>query len=126
MSKEKIEKAKERLSNPKKEDLIEIIRRFKRNGIENYCIAKNETLETLLQYIKELEADNYECNNIINNYIDEMNRNDKIIDEMVSVIIASNICKYFIKDNCKHYAGENKKLCDECIKQYFEKKVEEE
>ena len=54
----------------------------------------------------------------------ENNKKNKMIDEMVNVIIASSICGYFIKDNCKHYAGENKKLCDECIKQYFEKKVE--
>ncbi len=119
LSKEEIEKAKE--------EGYEIIENFKEATTEftkDIFPKKAKAIETLLQYIKELEADNYECNNIINNYIDEMNRNDKIIDEMVSVIIASNICKYFIKDNCKHYAGENKKLCDECIKQYFEKKVE--
>ena len=71
MSKEEIEKAKKKLSKPKKYDLIEIIRIFKRNGIETYCITKNETIQTLLQYIKELEADNYECNNIISDYIEE-------------------------------------------------------
>ncbi len=68
-------------------------------------------ISNILKYIDQLEQEN--------------NKQNKIIDEMTKVIIASGICDYFIKDNCKHYAGENKKLCDECIKQYFEKKVEE-
>lgn len=28
-----------------------------------------------------------------------------------------------IKQHCVEYAGENKMTCDECIKKYFEKKV---
>ena len=78
-SKEEIEKAKGKLNNPKKYELIEIIRIFKRNGIENYCIIENKTIETLLQYIDQLEADNYECNNIIKDYIAERNN---LIDKM--------------------------------------------
>lgn len=27
-------------------------------------------------------------------------------------------------EKCKYYAGENKKICDECIKQYFERQAE--
>ena len=57
LSKEEIEKAKKKLSKPKKYDLIEIIRIFKRNGIETYCITKNETIQTLLQYIDQLEQE---------------------------------------------------------------------
>lgn len=51
-----------------------------------------------------------------------LEKKDKIIDLMIKVMIDSSICDYFIKQNCKHYAGENKKLCDVCIKEYFEKK----
>ena len=55
LSKEEIEEAKEKLNSSKKEDLIEIIRIFKRNGIENYCIVENKTIKILLQYIDQLE-----------------------------------------------------------------------
>ena len=112
MNKEEIEKAKEFMNNIK-QTIQENNMLF---GEENITIkAGKETaqnIEILLQYIDQLEQENKKLN--------------KMIDEMTKVIIASSICDYFIKDNCKHYAGENKKLCDECIKQYFEKKVEEE
>lgn len=70
-SKEEIKKAKEMLSNPQKEDLIEIIRIFKRNGIENYCITKNETIETLLQYIDQLEQENINFKMVLDDGLDK-------------------------------------------------------
>ena len=37
----------------------------------------------------------------------------------------SDFCQYIDETiRCKNYAGENKLTCDECIKQYFERKVE--
>ena len=115
LSKEEIEKAKRMLSNPKKEDLIEIIRIFKRNGIENYCIAKNESIETLLQYIIQLEQEN--------------NKQFKIIDEMAAYIagldIDEDICKKVEKSLCNGKTSAPVSSCIECIRQYFEKKVEE-
>lgn len=56
----------------------------------------------------------------------EIEKKDRIINAMTKVIIDSSICDYFIKQHCKHYAGENKKLCDECILEYFTKLVEGE
>lgn len=53
---------------------------------------------------------------------------DKIIDLMANHIATSdsNLCEYLdITTKCKYYAGENKKLCDDCIKQYFENKAKE-
>ena len=52
----------------------------------------------------------------------------KIINLMANHIATSdsNLCEYLdITTKCKYYAGENKKLCDDCIKQYFENKVKE-
>ena len=112
LNKEEIEKAKEKLNNPKKEDLIEIIRMFKQNGIENYCIAKNETMETLLQYIDQLEADNYELNNRLNEFIEDDKKQNKIIDEMSKFIL-------------KITNREESELNIEREKQHFRKKVEE-
>lgn len=79
--------------------------------IYHNLIKEKESLEIILNLIKSQQ--------------EELEKKDKIIDEAVAVIIDSSICDYFIKDNCKHYAGENKKTCDNCIKQHFEKKVEE-
>ena len=58
-------------------------------------------------------------------HIKESQEKDKIIDLMAKVMIDSSICDFFIKQKCEHYAGENGKTCDECIKQYFENKAKE-
>lgn len=58
----------------------------------------------------------------------ELEKKDKMIDEMALNIATndSNLCQYIDETiRCKKYAGENKLTCDECIKQYFERKVEE-
>ncbi len=55
----------------------------------------------------------------------ENEEKNKMIDSMIKVMIDSSICDYFIKEKCKNYAGENGKICDDCIKQYFENKVKE-
>ncbi len=52
---------------------------------------------------------------------------NKIIDLMAYDIATndSDLCQYIDETRrCKKYAGENKLTCDECIKQYFERKVE--
>lgn len=64
-----------------------------------------------------------------NTVLSMLEEKDKIIDLMANHIATSDsdLCEYLdITNKCKYYAGENGKLCDECIKQYFEKKVEEE
>ena len=51
---------------------------------------------------------------------------DKIIDLMANHIATndSNLCQYLdMTTKCKYYAGENGKICDNCIKQYFENKA---
>ena len=80
LSKEEIEKAKEELNN-----YIIIINKTKDTENEWHGYYNNELhelkrdIETLLQYIDQLEADNYECNNIIKDYIAERNN---LIDKM--------------------------------------------
>ena len=110
LSKEEIEKAKE--------VCIKLI-----VYLPNFHLGGSEDIETLLQYIDQLEQENKTLKHTNKTYKGRLNKQNKIIDEMVEVINASSICDYFIKDNCKHYARKDKKLCDECIKQYFEKKV---
>ena len=67
---------------------------------------------------------------ILQNQLDLANakniEKDKIIDLMANSIAAndSNLCQYIdITTKCKYYAGENGKICDECIKQYFERQA---
>ena len=79
----------DKLKNGKKYTLVEIIRVFKKEGIENFRITRKEYLDIILNLlekqdnrIKKLEADNYECNNIIRDYIEDWKLKTKIIDLM--------------------------------------------
>lgn len=67
--------------------------------------------------------------NLIKKQQAEIEKKDKMIDLMANNIASSDsdLCQYIDETiRCKYYAGENKKLCDDCIKQYFEKQVESE
>ena len=60
---------------------------------------------------------------------EHLKKKDKIIDLMAYDIATndSDFCQYIDETRrCKEYAGENKLTCDECIKQYYERKVENE
>ena len=84
-----------------------------------------ETDESL-HYVEDLLQEAYKV--ILSDYkrvLKENEEKNKIIDSMIKVMIDSSICDYFIKENCKNYAGENRKICDDCIKEYFENKVKE-
>ena len=71
--------------------------------------------------IKELEAYNYECNNIIRDYIEELEFKDKLIDAMLEVIeeCRANDCLYSDEIDLSQIAG------TEQIKQYFENLAKE-
>ena len=104
MSKEEIEKAKEMLNKLKDYKVL-----VSGGFVEILTEEEKDAIEILLQYINQLEADNYACNNIINDYIENDNKQNKIIDEMTNKIYEEGII------------WKNK----EEAKQYFEKKVEE-
>jgi len=85
--------------------------------------------KNIKEYIKQLEADSYETNNIINQYIEEIEKKDRIIDEIAKELESiSGTCpldmyldtyweKYNDCSKCKNtYA--------KCFKEYFTKKVE--
>lgn len=86
-------------------------------------MTEKEARERVEKYIKSFNGNALDCV-AIGTVLTFLEKKDKIIDLMIKVMIDSSICDYFIKQNCKHYAGENKKLCDVCIKEYFERKVE--
>lgn len=91
-----------------KEQAIEALKEHKRQIDKKYINTRNsKAIETVLSMLEE---------------------QDKIIDLMVNNIATSdnNLCEYLdITNKCQYYAGENKKLCDDCIKQYFENEAKE-
>lgn len=94
---------------------------FQNNMCEHRCILYNEK--------EELKADLYEANNIISDYIDITTKQEKMMDKMISMLedygadefICNEVSKILYKNN-KICNGN----CKECIKQYFEKKAEED
>ena len=115
LSKEEIEKAKEMLNKLK--DYKALVRG---GFVEILTEEEKEAIETLLQYIDKLEADNYACNNIINDYIENDKKQNKIIDEMIDMISSLDLTI-----NMVAFGGQARFGSNEEIKQYFEKKVEE-
>ena len=111
MKENSIEEALKKLSTVKKIKIYELLRTFKREGIENFVTTRKKYIDVILSDYKRVLKENEEKN--------------KIIDSMIKVMIENSICDYFIKEKCKNYAGENGKTCDECIKQYFGNKVKE-
>ncbi len=112
LSKEEIEKAKEKLIKLKEKVNIEDIDM-------NDCFNGEhiEAIQILLQYIDQLEQEN--------------DTQNKIIDEMglalASYDIDEEICKNQVAPLCdKNSLEVTVDICVKCIKQYFEKKVEEE
>lgn len=88
---------------------------FQNNMCEHRCILYNEK--------EELKADLYEANNIISDYIDTTAKQEKMIELMLEYLnfygVEDDICTAELSKDC----NEN---CKECIKQYFEKKAEED
>lgn len=83
----------------------------------------NEQLKENVRLQNELNEENKRCMILANN--DKFK--EQVIDEMAIYInnfdIDEDICKK-VDEPCKNYAGENGKLCNECIIDYFTKKVE--
>ena len=124
LSKEEIEKAKEKLSKFMNNEM-------QRDKLERDCrcggwkigdvykhLELNPAIETLLQYINQLEQEN--------------NKQSKIIDEMakemysnISMLEMAKIGQAIDYDPRKMFAGISDEEAIDCIKQYFEKKVEE-
>lgn len=83
----------------------------------------NEQLKENVRLQNELNEENKRCMILANN--DKFK--EQVIDEMAKYInnfdIDEDICKK-ADEPCENYAGENGKLCNECIIEHFTKKVE--
>ena len=118
MSKEEIEKAKEIMNKFKNNEM-------QRDKLERDCrcggwkigdvykhLELNPAIETLLQYIDQLEQEN--------------NKLNKMIDEMAEFIVSSavvddTVCSRIFCDNEGNCSYKKQK---KCTKQYFKEKVE--
>ena len=113
-------KAIDKLKNGKKYTLVEIIRVFKKEGIENFRITRKEYLDIILNLlekqdnrIKELESDKEIKNKIIDRMAEYINKLDIDEDICTKNIINPELCN-------EQYSN-----CKECIKQYFENLAKE-
>jgi len=91
----------EKLQKGDKIGIYELIRTFKREGIENFITTRRKYIDIMVDLIdkqedriKELEADSYEQNNIINNYIEIEKEHQKLNGELQKQLTYyENICK---------------------------------
>lgn len=109
----------EKLHNGKKMDLISIIRTFKREGIEKFVVTKKETVETVLNLIEKQQEELEKKDEEIRCWKSLHDEQLKIIDEMAKHIKTTAIYECPSKD-CE---DDGSITCEECIKEYFKKKV---
>lgn len=78
-----------------------------------YESTRKATRKELLEKIKELEADNYECNNIIVRYMEELEIKDKMIDLMTEQLKTPIHSKKDVIEYFENLAKESGEI-DEC------------
>ncbi len=108
LNKEKADKAREVL---KPLSIGDFTTWFNSDGI----VKMEASMQTLFEYIDQLEQEKNKVNNIIDEVTDTIVSDEKIL---------ALTCKHIIKKTDEECEKQNL-LCDECIKQYFEKKVGE-
>ena len=90
-----------------------------------------EAKQILKSYLEYPEMDNIELmKKAIKTVLSELEKKDKVINEMVHTIWNYDICDYEITDDtyrkCEYIADDEEPPCKECIKEYFTNKVERE
>ena len=117
MSKEEIEKVKKYIKNSYVMST--------KHCLDDENKQLKQVIETLLQYIKEIEADNYELNNRLNEYIEDNKKQNKIIDELLNFLAEPDLGHYKSKIGGE-ILGKYTKFNKEDWKKHFEKKVDAE
>ena len=72
MKENNIEEALEKLSNGKKIKMYELLRTFKREGIENFVITRKKYVDVILSDYKRVLKENEELNKNYNSLIDKI------------------------------------------------------
>lgn len=142
-----IEEVIEKLKSGNKTNLIDILRTFKKEGIENFVITRKIYLDTVLNYIETMHKEFDRLEGIEDNtamlkqelieakehnrqLAVELEKKDKIINEMAKMInshdIDEDVCKQMGKSKeCNDYVL-SESNCIGCIIEYFTNKVEKE
>lgn len=95
---------------------------------------EKKAIEKLKWYFKnskslDIAKQTYTVLNLIQKQQVEIEKKDKIIEELEDIFYDYQLCEYEITDctyrKCEDIADDKEPPCKQCIKQYFEKKVEE-
>lgn len=85
-------------------------------------------LEKKDRTIQQLKDENRTLNRQSQQYFEQGIKKDKIINELEDIFYNYQLCEYELTDctyrKCEYIADDENPPCKECIKQYFERKVE--
>lgn len=115
----KEQEAIEKLTNGEKIDFNSLIRKFKKEGIENFVVTKKEYIETVLSMLKENSAEIEQKNTELAEKNAEIERLNRQIDLMAEEI---NETDRGYTDYCEMKI-ECDRNCKDCIKRYFKRKA---
>lgn len=112
-------------NSKEQEETIERLNRFK--TIE---ILYGNTFAMHIEQLKTVQGDIETVLSMLQEQQEENKKKDKIIEEMAKFMtnkdIDEEICRYQVVEHCKDEEhGVTTNVCINCIKQYFERKVEE-
>lgn len=126
--KNNIDKDIETLKKRETMSLIQIIRTFKREGIENFAVVKLESLDNVLseleRYKKAYELETYERQK----FIDELETYKKIAEKLADYIVITDINEDIICADIPEEICEQRAIgdCKQCIIDWARKEVENE
>lgn len=104
--------------------------------IEVCCADDGEAITVVLNLmqkqqveIEKLNKDNKKLDKQAQEYFETIMFKDKIIEELEDIFYDYQLCEYEITDctyrKCEDIADDKEPPCKQCIKKYFENKVEE-
>lgn len=114
------------------------LKTMKENIDKKYLKSRNSVaiesalnlLEKKDRTIQQLKDKNRTLNRQAQQYFEQGIKKDKIIDELEDIFYNYQLCEYELTDctyrKCEYIADDENPPCKECIKQYFERKVENE
>lgn len=109
------------------EEDIKILKELKEEYSKGLERLKDKDLSWCMQQVYELRKKQVQA---IENILADLEKKDKIIDELEDIFNNYQLCEYELTDctyrKCEYIADNEEPPCRECIKQYFKKKVEED
>ncbi len=90
-------------------------------------MTEKEVIERVEKYIKSFNGNALDCI-AIGTVLTLLEKKNKQIDELEDIFYNYQLCEYELTDctyrKCEYIADDENPPCKECIKQYFERKVE--